>query len=112
MLDVIPEEDEFLEEVGDKFLGLGMCQEAVIAYTKGGNIKKGIESFINSLKMKTESMVVNESRMNRVKEKYNFLKSKSGSHSPSALLIQKEIPEVKLTIDCCFLSNPLPPMHS
>ena len=50
MLDVIPEEDEFLEEVGDRFLGLGMCQEAVIAYTKGGNIKKGIESFINNNK--------------------------------------------------------------
>ena len=40
------------------------------------------------------------------KEKYYELKSKSGSHSPSALLIQKEIPEVNLTIDCCFLSNP------
>jgi histidinol-phosphate/aromatic aminotransferase/cobyric acid decarboxylase-like protein len=64
------------------------------------------KNIFNSLKMKTESIVVNESRMNRVKEKYNFLKSKSGSHSPSALLIQKEIPEVKLTIDCCFLSNP------
>ena len=47
MLEVIPEEDEFLEEMGDKFLGLGMCHEAVIAYTKHGNIKKGIESYIN-----------------------------------------------------------------
>ena len=47
MLEVIPEEDEFLEEMGDKFLGLGMCNEAVIAYTKHGNIKKGIESYIN-----------------------------------------------------------------
>ena len=46
MLEVIPEEDEFLEEMGDKFLGLGMCHEAVIAYTKHGNIKKGIESYI------------------------------------------------------------------
>ena len=41
-----------------------------------------------------------------VKEKYNKLKMKSGSHSPSTLIIQKEIPEVKLTIDCCYLSNP------
>ena len=47
MLEVIPEEDEFLEEIGDKFLGLGMCHEAVIAFTKHGNIKKGIESYIN-----------------------------------------------------------------
>ena len=42
----------------------------------------------------------------KAKEKYYQLKNKSGSHSPSALLIQKEIPEVNLTIDCCFLSNP------
>lgn len=47
-----------------------------------------------------------ESILRRVKEKYYELKNKSGSHSPSALLIQKEIPEVNLTIDCCFLSNP------
>ena len=47
ILEVIPEEDEYLEELGDKFLGLGMCHEAVIAYTKHGNIKKGIESYMN-----------------------------------------------------------------
>ena len=47
MLEVIPEEDEFLEEMGEKFLGLGMCHEAAIAFTKHGNIKKGIESYIN-----------------------------------------------------------------
>lgn len=41
-----------------------------------------------------------------VKEKYNNLKKKSGSHSPSAMIIQKAIPEVNLTIDCCYLSNP------
>ena len=46
MLEVIPEEDEYLEEVGNKFMGLGMCREAVIAFTKHGNIKKGIESYI------------------------------------------------------------------
>ena len=50
MLEVIPEEDEYLEEIGDKFLGLGMCHEAVEAFTKHGNIKKGIESYINSNK--------------------------------------------------------------
>ena len=48
MLEVIPEEDEYLEEIGDKFLSVGMTKEAVIAYTKHGNIKKGIESYINS----------------------------------------------------------------
>ena len=47
MLEVIPEEDEFLEEMGNKFLGLGMCHEAAIAFTKHGNIKKGIESYIS-----------------------------------------------------------------
>jgi WD repeat-containing protein 35 len=46
MLEVIPEEDEYLEEIGNKFLGLGMYDEAVIAFTKHGNIKKGIESYI------------------------------------------------------------------
>jgi len=33
--------------MGNKFLGLGMCHEAVIAFTKHGNIKKGIESYIS-----------------------------------------------------------------
>ena len=47
-----------------------------------------------------------EAMVKKAKDKYYELKSKSGSHSPSALLIQKEIPEVNLTIDCCFLSNP------
>ena len=47
MLEVIPEEDEFLEELGNRFLGLGMCQEAAIAFTKHGNIRKGIESYIS-----------------------------------------------------------------
>ena len=47
MLEVIPEEDEYLEEIGNKFLGLGMYDEAVIAFTKHGNIKKGIESTCN-----------------------------------------------------------------
>ena len=50
MLEIIPEEDEYLEEMGEKFLGLGMCHEAAAAFTKHGNIKKGIESFIKSNK--------------------------------------------------------------
>lgn len=28
----------------------------------------------------------------------------AGSHSPSALALQKAIPEISLKIDCCFLS--------
>ena len=47
MIEVIPEEDEYLEEMGDKFLGVGMCPEAVQAFIKHGNIKKAIESYIN-----------------------------------------------------------------
>ena len=47
-----------------------------------------------------------EAIIKKAKKKYYELKIKSGSHSPSALLIQKEIPEVNLKIDCCFLSNP------
>ena len=42
----------------------------------------------------------------KIKEKYQLIKKKCGSHSPGAAIIEKEIPEVKLTIDCCFLSNP------
>ena len=50
MLEVIPEEDEFLEEMGDKFRGIGMCEEAVKAYTKRGNIKKAMETYIENNK--------------------------------------------------------------
>ena len=42
----------------------------------------------------------------KIKEKYQLIKKKCGSHSPGASIIEKEIPEIKLTIDCCFLSNP------
>ena len=47
MLEVIPEEEEYLEEMGDKFMEVGMCQEAALAFVKHGNIKKAIESFIS-----------------------------------------------------------------
>ena len=42
----------------------------------------------------------------KIKEKYQLIKQKCGSHSPGASIIEKEIPEIKLNIDCCFLSNP------
>ena len=48
MLDVIPEEDEYLEEVGDKFRKKGMCDEAVKAYMKHGNINKALETYIEN----------------------------------------------------------------
>ena len=50
MIDVIPKEDEFLEEMGDKFRGMGMCKEAVMAYTKRGNLKKAMETYIENNK--------------------------------------------------------------
>ena len=50
MIDVIPKEDEFLEEMGDKFRGLGMCKEAVMAYSKKGNLKKAMETYIENNK--------------------------------------------------------------
>ena len=53
-----------------------------------------------------EKLKKDPSFIEKVKSKYLALKMKSGSHSPSALLIQKEIPEIDLSIDCCFLSNP------
>ena len=34
------------------------------------------------------------------------LKESSGSHSPSIFSIKKNIPEIKIKIDACFLSNP------
>jgi histidinol-phosphate/aromatic aminotransferase/cobyric acid decarboxylase-like protein len=38
--------------------------------------------------------------------KYKNLKNKSGSHSPSLASIQDHIPDLKITVDACFLSNP------
>jgi histidinol-phosphate/aromatic aminotransferase/cobyric acid decarboxylase-like protein len=35
-----------------------------------------------------------------------YLKSQSGSHSPSVLTLLAQIPTVKMKIDACFLSNP------
>jgi histidinol-phosphate/aromatic aminotransferase/cobyric acid decarboxylase-like protein len=34
------------------------------------------------------------------------LKAESGSHSPSIATILEEIPEIKIDVDACFLSNP------
>eukprot|EP01105_Mastigella_eilhardi_P019025 TRINITY_DN4459_c0_g1_i2.p1 TRINITY_DN4459_c0_g1~~TRINITY_DN4459_c0_g1_i2.p1 ORF type:complete len:398 (-),score=129.51 TRINITY_DN4459_c0_g1_i2:63-1256(-) len=47
-----------------------------------------------------------ETLKDTVVRKYYALKATSGSHSPSALALQRYIPEVNLKIDCCYLSNP------
>lgn len=39
-------------------------------------------------------------------KKLQSLKSDSGSHSPSIATIKREIPELDIKIDACFLSNP------
>ena len=41
-----------------------------------------------------------------IREKYTELKNNSGSHSPSINTILKEIPEINMKVDACFLSNP------
>ncbi len=43
---------------------------------------------------------------NKIKERIAILKEESGSHSPSIATILKEIPEIKIGVDACFLSNP------
>ena len=43
---------------------------------------------------------------NRITEKYIELKKTSGSHSPSLNSIKEKIPELKINVDACFLSNP------
>ncbi len=41
-----------------------------------------------------------------ITDKIKFLKEESGSHSPSISTLLKEIPELKVEVDACFLSNP------
>ena len=41
-----------------------------------------------------------------IKEKIQYLKSLSGTHSPSIDTILMEIPEIEIKVDACFLSNP------
>jgi histidinol-phosphate/aromatic aminotransferase/cobyric acid decarboxylase-like protein len=43
---------------------------------------------------------------NSITEKYFELKKTSGSHSPSLNSIKEKIPELKINVDACFLSNP------
>ena len=41
-----------------------------------------------------------------IKDKIKYLKSLSGTHSPSIDTVLTEIPEIKIKVDACFLSNP------
>ena len=40
-----------------------------------------------------------------IAEKIKALKDAAGSHSPSIFTLIERIPELKITIDACFLSN-------
>lgn len=42
----------------------------------------------------------------RIAEKILSIKNEAGSHSPSILSILERVPEVKIKVDACFLSNP------
>ena len=42
----------------------------------------------------------------KIAQKMIELKNSSGSHSPSIFTIAKEIPQIRIKIDACFLSNP------
>lgn len=51
-------------------------------------------------------MVLLESKEKDIAEKISDLKNKSGSHSPSKFTIIEKVPDVKINVDACFLSNP------
>jgi histidinol-phosphate/aromatic aminotransferase/cobyric acid decarboxylase-like protein len=43
---------------------------------------------------------------NKIAEKLKELKRASGSHSPNKFTMLREIPELRIKVDACFLSNP------
>src|SRR5262249_43462796 len=47
-----------------------------------------------------------KAREQAVAERIKRLKKEAGSHSPSAWTLAKLIPELRLKVDACFLSNP------
>ena len=44
--------------------------------------------------------------LKEIKHKLKLLKDDSGSHSPSINTMLEEIPELQISVDACFLSNP------
>jgi histidinol-phosphate/aromatic aminotransferase/cobyric acid decarboxylase-like protein len=47
-----------------------------------------------------------ENKSFSVRERISELKNESGSHSPSISTLLSEIPDIKISVDACFLSNP------
>jgi histidinol-phosphate/aromatic aminotransferase/cobyric acid decarboxylase-like protein len=42
----------------------------------------------------------------KIAKKLELLKAQAGSHSPSIITFKQKLPEVKIKVDACFLSNP------
>jgi histidinol-phosphate/aromatic aminotransferase/cobyric acid decarboxylase-like protein len=51
-------------------------------------------------------MITLDRHEKEIREVLRTLKTKSGSHSPSVTSLQAAIPNLKVTIDACYLSNP------
>lgn len=51
-------------------------------------------------------LVSEDIQLLELEEKFISLKSASGTHSPSMATIQEKMPEIKIRVDACFLSNP------
>ena len=51
-------------------------------------------------------LIVNDNMLSELGKKFMTLKSASGTHSPSMLTILEKIPDLKIKVDACFLSNP------
>jgi histidinol-phosphate/aromatic aminotransferase/cobyric acid decarboxylase-like protein len=49
---------------------------------------------------------MSKSEKELISKKFQKLFDDSGTHSPSLLTIKKELPEINIKIDACFLSNP------
>ena len=49
---------------------------------------------------------MSKSEKELISKKFQKLFDDSGTHSPSLLTIKKELPEIDIKIDACFLSNP------
>ena len=43
LIDQLPEEDPLLENIAEKFQSVGLCEQAVKAYLKGGNVRSAID---------------------------------------------------------------------
>jgi histidinol-phosphate/aromatic aminotransferase/cobyric acid decarboxylase-like protein len=62
--------------------------------------------WLQNQRMRLPKRVGLNSRELGVAEQIKQLKREAGSHSPSAWTLAKQIPELRLKVDACFLSNP------